>query len=247
MTNEPRKATDILLELEAKVDMLLNYIKSQDLNIKILSNKLNSLMEKGAQSPVPTSPYTVEAVAQNHFQPQPQLEDDKQIPISSEFQLPMEPNPKGFRRTSRPETFSGDNAMLPKPPPITHAPVKAEVTVPQMAIQPKVEPVVQPPQPTQPMPPPTGNSIPVVQRIVDKNGKSVFLADVEIYNSANMESVAKVRTSGNGKWSAPLSVGKYRVVIRKRESLTKEKIEITQDITVDGTQSLLELPMMIIK
>ena len=97
------------------------------------------------------------------------------------------------------------------------------------------------------MPPPTGNSIPVVQRIVDKNGKSVFLADVEIYNSANMESVAKVRTSGNGKWSAPLSVGKYRVVIRKRESLTKEKIEITQDITVDGTQSLLELPMMIIK
>jgi len=43
---EPRKATDIILNLESKVDILLSIVRSQDLNIKILSNKLNSIIEK---------------------------------------------------------------------------------------------------------------------------------------------------------------------------------------------------------
>lgn len=244
MDNGPRKATDILLELEAKVDALLNYVKSQDMNIKILSNKLNSLMEKSAQLPAaPQSPYTVEAI-----QNMPGMDANKQIPVSAEFQLPLETSPKGFRRTSRPESYAGDNAYLQKPPSVqTPPPGRAEAFVPPQAMNQPAPPVQQPQASPQQTLQSVGNSIPVVQRIVDKNGKSVFLADIDILNTATMEMAAQIRTNGAGKWSASLGVGRYRVTIRKRENLTKEKIEVTQDITVDGSQSPLELPMMIIK
>jgi len=94
---------------------------------------------------------------------------------------------------------------------------------------------------------PSSGSVPVMQRIVDKNGKSVFLADVEIIDVSSGEQASKTRTNGTGKWMATLSPGDYKVIIRKRESLTKEKIEVIQDVRVDGTQSPFDLQTMIIK
>jgi hypothetical protein len=89
--------------------------------------------------------------------------------------------------------------------------------------------------------------IPVMQRCVDKNSKAIFLADVEIVDMATMQPVFKTRTNGAGKWQAPLGIGSYRVTIRKRENVTKEKIEAVQDIHVDGSVPKLELPLLIIK
>jgi len=42
-------------------------------------------------------------------------------------------------------------------------------------------------------------------------------------------------------------MGIYRVIIRKKESVTKDKVENIQTITVDGTTSPLKLPIVIIK
>ena len=50
MSNEPRKATDVLLELEAKINLLLDIVRSQDLNIKVLSNKLNVFIDNGLKN-----------------------------------------------------------------------------------------------------------------------------------------------------------------------------------------------------
>ena len=91
------------------------------------------------------------------------------------------------------------------------------------------------------------NGIPVSQRCVDKNGKSIFLANVEIIDMATSQTIFKTRTNATGKWFASLGIGAYRVTIRKMESVTKEKIEAVQDIQVDGSKSKLELPMLIIK
>ena len=44
MDKEPRKATDLLLDLESKIDTILLLIKNQDLNIKLISNKLNDII-----------------------------------------------------------------------------------------------------------------------------------------------------------------------------------------------------------
>lgn len=269
---EPRKASEILLELEKKLDIALNLIRSQDLNIKILSNKLNSLQE--ALGKVQASPQKIVVEAVNTARPMMQaspfqqtieMDLEKQIPVSADFNLPLEEEPQGFRRTSRPETFAGDDVYLPQkyptqlpkmpapqqarspnaPPPGRTANVNplAEAVVPQVATQkaapptPKAQPVAHNI---------AQNAVPVEQRVVSGHGRSLFLADVEIIDLQTMSS-SKTRTNGSGKWMASLAVGDYRIIIKKFESATKESLEATQEIHIDGSQSPLQLPAVILK
>lgn len=269
---EPRKASEILLELEKKLDIALNLIRTQDLNIKILSNKLNSLQE--ALGKVQAAPQKIVVEAVNTVRPQApaspfqqtvELDLEKQIPVSSDFNLPLEEEPQGFRRTSRPETFAGDDVYLPQkyptqlpkaptpqqprnpnaPPPGRTAGTNplAEATVPSVATQ-KTEVPVAKPQPLTNQA--AQNAVPVEQRVVNGHGRSLFLADVEIVDLKTMSS-SKTRTNGSGKWMASLAVGDYRVLIKKYESATKETLESTQEIHIDGSQSPLQLQTVIIK
>lgn len=249
MEQGPRKATDVLLELETMVTNLVGLVKSQDLNIKVLSNKLNVVMDLLQKNSIKPPAFTVEAV-----QKAPQQENEKNIIVEADFNLPIDNNPSGFRRTSRPETYAGDNSYLPpktqnKPKPPPGRGETPEIIVPQKAITSKnglVEPIAPVPQ-APATPRDDKKSIPVQQRVVDRNGKSIFLADVEIFDLSDGQSIFKTRTNGTGKWVASLGIGSYRVTISKRESLTKERVKIDQDITVDGSVSLLELQMLIIK
>lgn len=256
METEPRKATDVLLDLESKIEILLQIIRSQDLNIKLLSNKLNLVIEKLEKQPISSSKIMVEAVNTltspiTNAAPEP----EKNITISSDFNIVSDSSPQGFRRTSRPETFAGDNVYLksgdesvtrfpmqiPKSPTNKASNKAAEVVVPNSS--PSENKTANNSENTKS----SQNGIPTVQRVVDKNGKSIFLAEVEILNSSNNESVFKTRTNGTGKWMASLPIGSYRVIIRKRESVSKEKLEAGQTIVIDGSQSPLELQTIIIK
>lgn len=259
MEKEPRKASEVLLDLESKMDVLMGLVRAQDLNIKVLSNKLNTLMEKLDKQPPDAPKIMVEAVntIPNSFNKVPVSDPQKIIPVSSDFNLPMDDSPTGFRRTSRPETYSGDNSYLPPQPKnseprfptqIPRPSGQAEIVVPTNLNRQQGQPLpAQPPKTEPTVNFNEGNSIPVSQRVVDGNGKSVFLADVEVTDLSGIQPPFKTRTNGTGKWSAPLQVGAYRVNIRKRESLTKEKLELAQDIQVDGSTSPFELPLMIIK
>jgi hypothetical protein len=242
---EPRKASEVLLELEAKIDTLMSIVRTQDLNIKILSNKVNSLIEKTGQ---------IEAVSPIAQQPTARIEavdlTKEQISVSPDNILSVEKEPKGFRRTSRPETFAGDNTYLNKPDkPIApkfpmQLPKAAEAVIPQKAFQ--TTTFTEIPNSGQQSDVPQ-NLIPVIQRVVDKNGKSVFLADVEIINTENLQTISKIKTNGAGKWMVSLLPGEYRVFIRKREAINKDRLEISQVVNVDGNKSPLELQMVILK
>lgn len=277
MENAPRTASQVLLELEKKLDVALSIIRAQDLNIKILSNKLNTVMEAMNKQPAAPKfmaeavntarPPTQQASQQSPFLQLHELDSERQIPISSEARLPMDMEPKGFRRTSRPETFAGDDAYLPQsasdiqpkfpmqmpkaPPgrgPVNGPPPgrTAEVVVPAAATKQKATaPTAKQQQPrTQNI---IQNAVPVMQRAVDGSGKSLFLADVEIIDLATMQQIFKTRTNGTGKWMASLGIGTYRVIIRKMEKLNGQKKETVQEIQIDGTQSPLELQTIIIK
>lgn len=240
MSNEPRKATEVLLELETKIDVLLSIVRSQDLNIKVLSNKLNSLIaNKPSVNSNQPSPVTIET-ENTTFRV---VQDQKlQIPIFAEEKLQIDENPKGFRRTSRPETYSGDNTSLPKKSdpkfPVQVPP--AEAIVPKEALSKTSPQVEQPKENSNPY------IVPVQQRVVDKNGKSVFLADVTIIKT-NGDKIFKGRTNGTGKWMTTLVPDTYKVVISRRDSFTKERVDLSQEIVVDGKTSPLELPMLIFK
>lgn len=268
--SEQRKATEVLLSLESKIDTLINLIVSESLNAKILSNKLNEVMTtltaltKQANSPnkitveaVNTIPKIITTPIQN-FQP---TDPERQIPIFADAKLPETDNPQGFRRTSRPETFIDEKVEDNKFP--VQLPKGAPQNMPQGSQQSKPPPgrsegpeVISPTikqsssykqENKRNKTPLVQNAIPVHQRIVDKSGKSIFLADVELTDLTTGELIHKTRTNGTGKWMATLSVGDYKVVIKKRESLDKTALEAIQDVHVKGDESPLELQTLIIR
>lgn len=214
---ENRKATDVILDLEAKVDALLSIIRAQDLNIKLISNKLNSILVLLENTKAPQ--YAMEA---------PKAND---IKISSENNILTDNAPKGFKRGSRTEN-------LPEPPKqikiIQDKP--QEIIVPNKPEQAKQEEQIH-----------NINKIPVIQRVVDGKGSSIFLADVEIFQLDTGKSISKTRTNGTGKWMASLLTGDYKVIINKRDAMTKEKVKTEQIIRIDGNSSTVELKTLIIK
>lgn len=245
-----RKATDVLLELEAKVNQILLAQKTADLNMKILSNKLTTAIELLSRNSVavpsaqPTAlPF---ATAGDDPAPFPKMNIQQELPAESASlaPLPLEDTPLGFRRTSRPETFASEAertktvATPPKMP--TPAPKNPPVVAQPQPI------VIPPPPPSQDVIPNNINRVSVTQRVVDKNNKAVFLAQVEAINLDTGEKVETVRTNGVGKWANKFGVGKYRVTVSKRQSVSKEKLEVSQDIYVDGRQPVIELPPLVV-
>lgn len=247
--SDSRKATDVLLSVEQKLEKLIEMLQNKDLSDKILSNKLNSLLAHLSDKKNAPPVFTAEAVNAPAQNLPPPL-----VKVSPEDSLPLEstPNANGFSRTSRSETFAGDNSYLNKVPRKDTAirmPVQipkadhVEIVVPQQAVDvnkassPKEHPVAHR----------TSNVVSVVQRVTDKNGKSLFLADVEVIDKTSLEVVQKLKTNATGKWMCSLPVGSYSVVIKKRDPITKQVVDVGQNIEVQGNVNPLELPLAIIR
>jgi hypothetical protein len=255
--SEVRKASDVLLGLESSISLLVKEVQSQNLLLKIISNKLSDLLaQKPITVPKDVQPkITVEAVnTQSLNSLIPQIEPDRNIIVSAEDAIKIDNSPQGFRRTSRPETFAGDNSYLNKAPSMKEQPIKYPTQIPRP--NGGAEVIVVPDVATQTTPPtpPAENkagknigSVPVKQRVVDGTGKSIFMADVEVFDSNSNQSVVKSRTNGTGKWLASLPLGNYKIVIKKRDSMSKETKEVSQPLSIDGSVNPLELPVIVIK
>lgn len=257
-----RKASEVILELESKLDKALDFLRNQDLMIKILNNKLTAIADTLDKKQAEPPKFTVEAINVTTQKvpvpiPMPGPLSEREVAISAEAKLPVEVAPQGFRRTSRPETFSGDDAYLshtkyptqiPKAPGTQLPPpgrTMGEAVVPDKASK-KLD-ISSVPTSQQPSKSIAQNAVPVTQRVVNGHGKSLFLADVEVINKTSMETVTKTRCNGTGKWMASLALGEYKVIIRKLDATTKERLEVSQDVLVDGSQSPLELQTVIVK
>ena len=271
--DEPRKATDILLSIEDKLDAALGQLKTQDQLIKLLNNKLNDFstkLEKVSTAPkyvaetshVQTAPPPQNPNVKSFLQPKmfsqvlpKDIEDERNIMVPANNSLPMRNDPnKNIPRTSRPDNvFAGDNA-----PPLQKPEIKAPIQMPKMPM-PKMQNRPAPPIPQveqsqyDDFPQADGSQletqgqIPVWQRCVNDTNKAIFLADVEIMNLSDKKQVFKGRTNGTGKWNASLAPGNYRVMIRKRESLSNKSMESQQDIQVLSGSQTIELPTAIIR
>jgi len=246
---EPKKATDVIYDIDKKINLIIELFRVTDLNQKILINKLKETVERLdrlEKNPI-TTPVSNQAVSGFKI-------EATDIKTNAEMNLQVEAIPKGFRRNSRPETYSGDNEyvknVVSPVENISSQQIKQNTNKQEFAPQIdnstfigteiKVENKEQLSQPT------AGNIL-TQQRVVNKNGKSVFLADVEIVNLDNNTATIKTRTNAAGKWSSALSPGNYRITLKKMDAASKEKIEISQDIVVDGRVNPLDIPMVIIK
>lgn len=223
--SQPRLASEVILELEQKINNILNIVQALDLNIKIISNKLNSINISANSGKIDQPQYSASL---------PEDDDPKHIKVPASNPEIIDPSKISNRRGSRHEVYdnSKPEAKIKEP----------EIIVP---INQKQEIIVN--QSNQSNQKPIENAIPIMQRIIDKNGKSIFLANIEILDAENGSLVYKTRTNGTGKWMASLAPMKYKVLTSKLEQLTKEKITSLQEIIIDGKTSPLQLPDFILK
>lgn len=223
-----RKATDILLDIESSLNNLTKILTNQNFTSSLLINKLNVLIERLSnnrdiiepQQMISQTPY-IESEQDNH-----------KIVYPSDQPL-IENSPQHIRRTSRPDVYNrdpekSDNTQMLTRPPEKQSDVQEIVFNPTVKVESKKD--------SQPQSRVGGIS--VFQRVVDKNGKSIFLANVEFFK--DNEFVHKTRTNGAGKWMASLSAGKYKVVISRMDS-SRNVVEYSQNIEVDGSVSPYEL------
>lgn len=222
MSEENRKATDILLSIESKLEALLNYHKSQDLNLKTLSNKINNLSEvKQPLIQKNESNNNVFAVTAEAVDVAPFVTANKSLPQP----LSMEDSIIGIRRSSR-DQLDDKTEFKDYDRHVIHTKNELPILSKEKSVEVK--------------------HVQITQRVVNKNQQSVFLAEVEI-KDLDDNLVSKTRTNSVGKWSATIPSGKYRVSVNKKESSSKQKIEALQDIYIDGSKSIDTLPDLIIK
>jgi hypothetical protein len=158
MSDEERKATDVLLSIESKLEALLNHHRTQELNLKILSNKFNSLIDNMPK-------YLVENKS-NIAQPQIKIEvaDVSPIPTKGKsLNLLTDSDPIGFRRTSRPETFEDKNKQSDSRESSIQKVVQNFEHANQKENIPHIPPKLN-----------EGAISQITQRIIDKNQKSIF-------------------------------------------------------------------------
>ena len=210
--------------------------RSLDLNLKIMSNKLNQVIQTLLTIPDDPSlsdPAAI-ALAPPSFQGSKQgitfrVHQDEEVISNKENNIPIETAPVGFSRTSRSETFVNASAHKNVPTPSITQPTMYQASVVDSSTQ---------------HIPSSLSRIPIMQRVVGRDNKSLFMAEVEILNLSSNTIETKTRTNGTGKYQATLLPGQYKITIKKRDQ--KNTIELSQNITIDHTTPS-ELPLLILK
>jgi hypothetical protein len=213
-----RKASDVLLELERKVDLILGYLKTIDLNNKLILNRLNRDAAAGvvASSPPPKPSGLPRAEA---------------FVDSSKSTLPSLPTMPERKVSGPPLTFlsvSSDSGV-------------EDPTILKQEIQLELQPKGQRRDIRTPLEP--DKKVPVSQKVLYPDGKAVVLANVEIYNSAK-ELLKKTRTNNVGKWAATLDPGKYTIRVQKTGTNEKPAVERSFEVDIPVSEGSVDLNVL---
>lgn len=88
--------------------------------------------------------------------------------------------------------------------------------------------------------------IPTQQRIIYKDGKAIYMANVEVFD-ANQKLVKQVKTNQAGKWLAPLAPGEYQIKISKGANALKQKVEVSYMVTIPNQDSTVDLGTKVVE
>lgn len=218
-SNTPaRKATDVLLAIENKVDMLQKLVFNQDMLLKLVADRTNKIFSY------------IEELKQEYVQSQNQgtsesEEDPRIINVSdehaiSESKLPNVSSVRAARTSPSSGALSQPISAITNQTPKDTSPQEQEDFG-------------------------SDKKVPTIQRVSDHTGKDLFMATVVI-SDENGKEVHKTKTNAMGKWQAILKPGKYMVKITKTDNATKKLLESNQNIIVKNSNSPITLPVVII-
>lgn len=260
-----RKASDIILDLESEIKLLIQKFELMEFNNKILSNKNNILISKldAIEKKIDSieskllnkKPITHITAMAPEIVPNQRLQELNQLQESFE----IEQEPKGIRRNSRQNSvkeFSGPiqvpgNGSVKfisnsqnndeeftgfKNQPKTIN--KDNIKKPEQA---KEVPILEQKELVN-----DGNLIKVSQRVFNENGKAEFFADVQIQELPSLNKIKGTRTSGVGLWNVMIPKGNYRVSIKTKQSINAPGRTNSFDLNLDGSSKDVELNKLII-
>lgn len=211
-----RKATDVILDIEKKLDLLLEYYKTADFNQKLILSKLaaleKSILNVPVLPPIVKSSATVEAFT---------------APSFVEAKLPTSP-PSRKILVATPVNNIGQASFDEQGEPevlLDLKPSKRRDQRPAVSITPPAS---------------TAKTTSVQQRIAYPDGKNVILANVEIFDLSG-QLVKKTKTNSAGKWSAVLAAGTFKIHISKGATSEKPAVEYKLQVEIPLSDSPLEL------
>jgi hypothetical protein len=239
--NDPRKATDIVLSVEEKLNTLIKLMYSYDLNVKLVLDRTNKIYKY------------IERLEETEKQMLAELDANTEtntnivsIPAGQKIEEAKEAI--GQRRTSRITAPQQASAPIQKQAP---SPVKNVGEAKR--VEPEVIRTQDNRQSTNSIPDSskipshaTERKIPVTQRITDDKGRDIFMAEIKITDSGN-NIVANAKTNALGRWQAQLKPGKYTVNMIKTDTTTKNKTEVNQSIEIPHSNAAITLPVAIVK
>lgn len=219
---EERKATDILLSIEADVKEILGYVRNGDLKDKIILERLRLLTEASTvQGPKPDQFGYTWKEDTHTGEPFAVREQPKTPPVAPAKPSMFESTP--LKDKIRKAMEEASNAQDD----IQFTDLSAETTQSGKRRGTRVQTNAE-------------KQISVQQRIVDSESKNIFMAKVEIFDESNTP-VKQTKTNQAGKWFAQLLPGQYQVVLSKAGTATKPAISITYDVEITDQDSNCEL------
>jgi hypothetical protein len=222
--SEPKKASEVLLGLDDKIDTIMGMVQLYDTNLKLILAKVNQTYTAVSNMVAQTnlSDLQKEQIQQQlkPFQNPEAVEIPKGVPIKLAAEFP------GQRRVEARGT-ANPNAQSAAPQGQIAEKASKEPTSPPKSVS------------SQELGAGEMRKIPVTQRVQADN-KDVFMADITIF-SMNKEVVAKAKSNALGKYNVVLSPGKYIVSIVKTDNTTKRRFGGTQEITVNGADKICSL------
>lgn len=241
--SEPRKASDIILSLEAEILSLKSNINHFDKMLKLIvaqSNKTNQLVSVLLDSQELSEDMlnrVNEILEVNGDNKKMLISGGKKIDVATEF--------KGQR------LLTGSAQPMPKEPGKTNKATNADVDFKDYMAQRNKPEAKQPALNKGPLAPTadefntSDKKIPVVQRVQDTNKKDLFMAEVNVFSSGG-EHIMKTKTNALGKWQGQLPPGKYMVKVSKMDAASKQKFESELDILVPNSNTTVNLSTIFI-
>jgi len=214
--SEDRKATDVLLQIESKVDELLSHIKTNNLANKIILERLRIVTENLEKVSL-KSPSV--SVSDNVSGKKPNLS------VSADFTKPISHTASEPQQKQLSDKISVTTLSLKDK--IKKAMDEAKEDTASLEFPAAKE---------------KNKEISVQQKIIDIEGSNIFMANVEIFD-LNDVLIKKTKTNQTGKWLAKLSTGSYNVTVTKVGTNNKPSINVKYSIEITNENSNLELPI----
>jgi hypothetical protein len=222
---EERKVSDVVADLERKVDSALAYLKNLDATIKVLLGNINSLSMKLDGWTVPKSESHVPSVKdtgiinKDNFDSRPKTSKFADMAAQHGIQV-EEPESinlgsVGIRQSNLPPDPSGYDLVEAHSRPVhTQRGQRAQTAVTRVAVS---------------------------QLLSQKDGTPLFLASIQVTNESG-ELVKQSRTNTKGRWNAALDPGDYYVRVLKRFSQEdREPLDVNYKIQVPPSSEMMEL------